>query len=160
MYIRAADENFCSLGTSTYKFPRFSKAVYSFAEKGHEITFQHGYNQAVRMKGVRLIDFLTHKQYHNEIAKSDALLFHCGIGSVIDAGEIEKPCIFVPRAKKLLEHTDDHQLELANYLAANRGASIIFPESSLTSRFKKFKSSSRKEKIRLISSIQKELFDG
>lgn len=69
--------------------------------------------------------FLPREEIIHYYKNARIVICHAGIGSIITALEMKKPVIVVPRLKKLKEHHDDHQLEIARELEkANRVAAV------------------------------------
>src|SRR5213592_1091294 len=49
--------------------------------------------------------------------EASVLVTHAGIGTLIDASGSGTPVVLVPRLSALKEHIDDHQLQIARFLA-------------------------------------------
>lgn len=53
------------------------------------------------------------------MSKSDLVITHSGVGTIINAINLKKPIIVFPRLKMYKEHVDNHQLEIAKAFAVN-----------------------------------------
>ena len=52
------------------------------------------------------------KEFNETIEKSDYIITHGGVGSIIDSLKKNKKVIAVPRLGKYNEHVNDHQVEI------------------------------------------------
>lgn len=150
---------FASLGTSTYAFPRFFEIVTDLADDGHTVFFQNGNTSIRNLHSIKHKDFLSPEEYDHQITSADALMFHCGIGCVIDAGRVNKKCLFVPRTMILGEHCDEHQIELGKFLHHYRAASVLFPDTVDFPGFKTFVGSNENSAKNMVDAIERALQD-
>lgn len=61
------------------------------------------------------------------IAESDLVIAHAGMGSTLDALEAGRRPLLIARTEQRGEHVDDHQVEIANELAARDLAEVTEP---------------------------------
>ena len=92
---------------------------------------------------VELINLITPKNmtyftfggYENEIIElcknARIIVSHAGAGSILTVFYYMKPIIIIPRLKKLNEHIDDHQLELAKVLENNKNFFVVYDMKNL-----------------------------
>jgi UDP-N-acetylglucosamine transferase subunit ALG13 len=64
----------------------------------------------------RYYRYLSYEECINCFKKSRLIIGHCGSGTAINAINFGVPLIAVPRISKFAEHSDDHQIELAEML--------------------------------------------
>lgn len=150
---------FVAVGTHEKPFNRLIKAVDEIAEKqnGFEIFVQIG-NSTYAPKHCKFKKFLSPEQYENEIKKADVVVSHSGAGSIISALANKKPLIIVPRLKKYDEHTDDHQLDIANALERMGKAIVVCDMGCLCEAIleaKKVRPDMKSSKQKLIARVKK-----
>lgn len=61
---------------------------------------------------LKIIRFTTPKQMTELIKDAAFIITHGGVGTIIEAMNLEKKIIAVPRLKKYKEHVNDHQLQI------------------------------------------------
>ncbi len=106
---------FISLGTQKFQFNRLLKYIdekIKSQEISEEVFAQIGYSTYIP-QNYEYKDFLDKKEFESIIEKSDLLITHAGVGTIIAAMKHEKPIIVVPRLSKFEEHVDNHQLQIA-----------------------------------------------
>ena len=107
---------FVVTGFHNQPFDRLVKAMETYASKTQE--------QVVIQKGPSTLDIHaaigfahTDDNKMNEFYKNARIIVgHAGIGTIMEARSRGKPIVIVPRLKKLGEHVDNHQLEIAEAL--------------------------------------------
>ncbi len=80
-----------------------------------EILIQQGYSRYVP-KNTKHFDFIPMDQAVDYIRKSELVVSHAGIGTIILCKEYGIPILILPRRKAFGEHMNDHQLEIAKAL--------------------------------------------
>ncbi|MCX8190176.1 MAG: glycosyl transferase [Candidatus Diapherotrites archaeon] len=150
---------FVAVGTHEKPFNRLIRAVDEIAESQKNIEFfvQTG-NSTYVPKHCKFKKFLSPEQYEEEIKKADVVVSHSGAGSIISALANKKPLIIVPRLKKYDEHTDDHQLDIANALERMNKAKVVCDMENLCEALlnaKKTCSKMQSSRQRLIARIKK-----
>jgi len=104
---------YVTVGTMHLDFPRLIRAADRYAAaREEEVIIQIGLGSTVPTDAT-LFDFKPREEILEIQRDARIIVTHAGIGSVIDALQMEKPLIVVPRLKKFGEHNSDHQLELA-----------------------------------------------
>lgn len=79
---------------------------------------QHG-SSGVRPRGLSNQETLSRAEFDREIAESDVIICHAGVGTLWSAlREGHKPLV-IPRLGTLGEHVNDHQLEIVEALHAD-----------------------------------------
>ena len=123
---------FATVGTTTFPFDRFSKAIKSFSSYPElDIVYQFGFSPCVKAPNVREIKFLDHAKYSRELLAADIVVSHAGIGSFIEMKRLSKQYLMIPRTSSLGEHVDDHQIELGEFLRSNYDAHVLMPSEAL-----------------------------
>ncbi|WP_448041512.1 glycosyltransferase [Bradyrhizobium liaoningense] len=68
--------------------------------------------------------FVADKDLDDAILKSDLVISHAGVGSIIKANQLNRPLILLPRLQKYGEHFDDHQLQIAQVVRHISGITV------------------------------------
>ncbi len=148
---------FISVGTHPQAFDRLLKELDSIAAKHAEFKiFAQAGNSKYKPKNFEFEKFLKGKQFDEKIQWADIVLSHGGAGTIINALLNKKPLIVVPRLKKFGEHTNDHQLDLANALEREHKVIAVFDMNELEEKILKaisFKPNLSSDKERLIKRI-------
>jgi UDP-N-acetylglucosamine transferase subunit ALG13 len=129
---------FISVGTHKQQFDRLLKAVDELIAKKvitQNVFAQTGHSKykPKRFKGKR---FLGLEEFDEKIKKCSLFITHAGEGNIGTALQLEKKMIVVPRRKKFDEHTNDHQLELADAIKKQKQAIVIANVSELENAIK------------------------
>ncbi len=124
---------FVTVGTHKQQFNRLLKAVDDFVAAGRikdSVIIQTG-NSAYSPKNCRHFKF-TGKDKIRKIQKNARVIItHAGAGTIIEALSYKKPVIVVPRLKKFGEHTDDHQIDLADNLSRHGIVETVYDVNTL-----------------------------
>ena len=102
------------LGTQNNSFHRLLDEVEKNIENGNikeEVIVQAGFTKYESNK-MNIFDEISRDKMDDLINKSDFIITHAGVGSIINALKKEKKVIVVPRLKKYNEHVNDHQLDI------------------------------------------------
>ena len=97
------------LGTQKQQFNRLLSYLEDIDVKD-DIIIQKGYTTY----NGKYKSFMFDNNLNLIIKKSDIIITHGGIGSIMECLEFKKKVIVVPRLKKYNEHVDNHQLEIVN----------------------------------------------
>ena len=73
-------------------------------------------------------------EFEELVKKSELIVSHAGIGTVLTAARFSKPILLVPRKASLGEHRNDHQLATVRNLEGRPGILIAFDENELLVR--------------------------
>ena len=90
-----------------------------------------GAYEPVNMKWTRT---LSQVGFAETLRHSSLVIAHAGMGTVIAAGELGKAVVVLPRLKALGEHTTDHQLHTARWLADRPGVFVAMSEDDLNAK--------------------------
>ena len=66
---------------------------------------------------IEVVPFMSPPEFRQRLAEADAIIAHAGMGSIINALELGKPIVVVPRRSALGETRNDHQVATARRLA-------------------------------------------
>jgi len=68
---------------------------------------------------------MPHQDYQRRLAECTLFVAHVGMGSILQALEIAKQMLLLPRHASLREHTTDHQLHTADKFRDIKGLLIV-----------------------------------
>ena len=129
---------FVTVGNDFRDFSRLIKEIDEIApDIPDEIVIQTGYSR-YRPKNGRCFDFVPIDAATEYIKRSELVISHAGIGTIILCQEYGIPIIILPRRKKYNEHMNDHQMEIAKMLEEKRNANVhvIYEERQLHDKVK------------------------
>jgi beta-1,4-N-acetylglucosaminyltransferase len=97
-----------------------------------EIVIQRGYSRYLPKK-IKHFDFVSMNKAVEYIQKSQLVVSHAGIGTIILCKKYGIPILILPRRKVYGEHMNDHQLEIAKALEKREGENIyvVYEEDQL-----------------------------
>jgi len=124
---------FVTVGNHFQEFDRLLKKVDEIAPRiPHEIVIQKGYSKYIP-RNTKHFDFVPMDEAMNYIQRSDLVISHAGIGTIILCKENGIPLIIFPRRKKYGEHGTDHQVEIAEALKerGDKNIYILYEENRL-----------------------------
>jgi len=117
---------FVTIGNATQGFRRLLAAVDELTERGifrgEPVFIQTGHNPDFHPKHCEFKPFLPMNEFDQCMEKADLIICHGGC-TQLQAVRLGKVPVVMPRRKKYGEHVNDHQLQLAEALAAE-GRSI------------------------------------
>lgn len=97
---------------STYPFDRLTQQIDEINKnKKYNIFAQIGESEYIP-KNIKFAKFLEYEEITTQIKKSDIVITHAGVGTIIDVLAQNKKLILFPRLKKYNEAIDDHQIEI------------------------------------------------
>ncbi len=110
------------LGTQNNSFKRLLTKIDNLIESGvikEETIVQAGYTKysSSRMK---IFDFISKEELQRYIKKSNFIITHGGVGSILMSLRNDKKVIAIPRLHSYHEHVNDHQKEIVE-LFNNKG---------------------------------------
>lgn len=129
------------MGNHNQGFDRLIKKMDDIASRIDEkVIMQTGYT-GYKPKNADYFSFLDSFEEIRKLNRdARVVVSHAGVGSIITALEEGTPVVIVPRRKKYDEHTDDHQLEIAEAMANNPKIKVVYDvvdlENCLRSSFK------------------------
>jgi UDP-N-acetylglucosamine transferase subunit ALG13 len=106
---------FLTVGTHPQQFDRLLKKVDELIEKGiikEEVFGQIGHTD-YKPKNYKYEKFIGLEEFGKRMKEANLIITHGGEGNIGMAIQLKKNMVIVPRLKKFGEHTNDHQLELA-----------------------------------------------
>jgi len=122
---------FVTIG-SLFPFDRLVRLIDDLVPAMPEETFfaqiGEGAYQPVNMPFERL---LTREAFTQKLEEADVIIAHAGMGSVITAMELGKPIVLIPRILEQGEHTTDHQMATARWLADRPGVHVCMKDAEL-----------------------------
>ena len=102
------------LGTQNNDFSRLLKEIDNLIDKHvikDEVVVQAGYTK-YESKNMKIFDLIPKDKLLSLQQKSDLIITHGGVGSIISSIEKGKKVIAVPRKHEYLEHVNNHQEEI------------------------------------------------
>jgi UDP-N-acetylglucosamine transferase subunit ALG13 len=119
---------FVTVGTQL-PFDRLIKAIDQWCLKNpeEEVFAQIGPSNFLP-QNMRFSDFITPSEVEEYSKKSDLIIAHAGMGSVLTALRFQKPVMIVPRQASYDEHRNDHQLATAKWLQSLDGITVAWDE--------------------------------
>lgn len=66
---------------------------------------------------LKVLPFMAPPEYRERMASADAIIAHAGMGSILNALELAKPIVVIPRLSQLGETRNDHQVGTAKRLS-------------------------------------------
>ncbi len=145
---------FVSVGTHPQPFDRLLRELDGLLESGNlnaEIFAQSG-ACAYKPEHFRAKPFLSQKEYDRRMKEARIIIAHGGAGTIINALLLKKPVVVVPRLQRYGEHTNDHQLDLAEALAKRKKTLYVKDMKELGEAIKKahsFRPSSASDREKL-----------
>jgi len=104
---------YVTVGTMFLDFPRLIHKMDAIAaDTGERVVIQIGLGKTFPQHS-EYFDFKPREEVLAMQRAARVIVCHAGIGSVMDALEVRRPVIVVPRFKRLHEHMTDHQLDIA-----------------------------------------------
>jgi UDP-N-acetylglucosamine transferase subunit ALG13 len=150
---------FVTVGTHYQGFERLIKAVDELIKKGkikEDVTIQIGYSNYIP-ENCKWFRFLDSGDFIKFLKKSNIVITHGGIGSIVIPLQLKKTVIVVPRYKKFLEHTNDHQLQITKYLENQKKIIAVYDINNLEKaivKAKNFSPTKLKRKNKIINLIE------
>jgi UDP-N-acetylglucosamine transferase subunit ALG13 len=128
-----------TVGTHNQGFPRLIKTIDNLAVHIKEkIIIQTGYTN-YEPRNCEWFKFIPYEKFIELIKKSNLIITHGGIGSIMISLQLKKPTIVVPRLKKFYEHIDDHQLQIAKELEKQKRVIVVYDIKDLKKTIKQSK---------------------
>lgn len=105
---------FVTLGTHELGFKRMLEYLEKMDIK-EEVFIQSG-NTEFKSEKYKITQFLSPSEFEECIEKSDLIITHGGVGSILTALKRKKKVIVMARLQEYNEHNDNHQLEICEKL--------------------------------------------
>ena len=109
---------FVCVGSRKFQFDRLLKKIDELIDAGiiQEKVYAQIGASTYKPKMYAYKDFLSNDDFRHYQNEADLIVTHGGTGAVIGALKLGKQVIVVPRLSKYKEHSDDHQLQVAEVL--------------------------------------------
>ncbi len=106
---------FIVLGTQKFQLNRLLKLIDDYISRDiiKEPVFAQIGNSTYEPENYQYVRFMSKEEFDATVKRSDLLITHSGVGSIITALKADKAVVVYPRLKKYKEHVDDHQLDIA-----------------------------------------------
>jgi UDP-N-acetylglucosamine transferase subunit ALG13 len=112
---------FVTVGNATQGFRRLLEAVDALGGtpilSGEEIVMQTGHNDDFHPKHSRIEPFLSMERFQARMGEARLIICHGGCGTLLQAIQLGKKPVAMPRLARYGEHVNDHQLQLIRALA-------------------------------------------
>ncbi|MBR8826878.1 MAG: hypothetical protein DSM107014_03065 [Gomphosphaeria aponina SAG 52.96 = DSM 107014] len=116
---------------SQLPFERLVRVVDEWAAVNNQkVQAQIGKSQ-YQPKYIKGVDFIQPRQYDKLFKKARVVIAHAGTGVIMNALELQKPIIVMPRQEKFLEHRNDHQMATAIRFKELLGVYVAMNEEEL-----------------------------
>lgn len=138
------------LGTQNKQFTRLLGQIEELKRKKiikGEIIVQSGHTK-FESDLLELRPTIPHAEILKIIKKSDLVISHGGVGTIMDVLEKNKKIIVAPRLKKYNEHDNDHQLEIVDYFSKKGYILPLYEEDDLEQVLEQVKTYEFKKYIR------------
>jgi len=132
---------FITVGTLPNDFSRLLSKVDELIERGvinGRVFAQIGYSRYIP-KNYEYTDFLDLDKFEDVIKKSEMVITHGGVGSIMSALKNDKRTIVVPRYRKFREIADDHQLDITRELEREGKIVAVYDIDDLEEAIRKAK---------------------
>lgn len=103
---------FISCGTQEHQFKRMFDYLRS-NQPDAEVVAQYGHTKTDEFSK---LDFAFSPDFNKYLEQADLIITHGGVGTIMQALNLNKKVIAVARLEKFAEHVDDHQLEIVTKL--------------------------------------------
>ncbi len=132
---------FLTVGT-VLPFDRLVKAVDKAVADGlitAPVFAQIG-NSNLKPDNMEYAKMLSKDDFNKNMAESEYLISHAGIGSMVTALEFGKRMLVMPRLKRLKEHVDDHQVFSAEKFEELGHVLVAYDQSELPAKLRDLES--------------------
>lgn len=120
---------------SVFPFDRLVRAMdeWAAARPGEELVAQIGRGD-YEPRHMRWSRLFPREEYEATVARARLVVAHAGVGTVVTASRFGRPVVVLPRLRRHGEHTSDHQVETAGWLAAKPGIYVAGGEREIPAR--------------------------
>jgi UDP-N-acetylglucosamine transferase subunit ALG13 len=116
-------------------FDRLVRAVDTWAARGgNDGVFAQIGRSAYRPAHLRYTEFLDPRAFREAFTDAGVIVAHAGMGTIINALELRKPILVMPRRGDLAETRNDHQLATAQRFRELGLVEVALDERELTDR--------------------------
>ena len=99
-------------------------------------------------------------EYRAALRECDLFVAHVGMGSILQALELGKPMLLMPRRAALGEHTSDHQAHTARVFADREGITIVDEADDLRAALSRFEARPAAARGPVASAASPDLING
>ncbi len=117
---------YVTVGTLFLDFPRLINEVDRIAASYDELVIVQKGLGTTSPSHCQYFDFKPREEILRLQQQARVIVAHAGIGSVLDALNVRRPLIVVPRLKKYGEHLTDHQIDLARGIERRGWGRVIW----------------------------------
>lgn len=124
---------FVTVGTHDQGFERLVRKIDELVEEKkikEKVIVQTGYTE-YKPRKCKWFKFVSPGEFEKMCEKSDLIITHAGVGSIMTCLKLGKTAIVVPRLKKFNEHRDDHQLQITKELEKQGKILAVYDIDSL-----------------------------
>ena len=89
---------------------------WAIAEGRNDVVAQIGPSD-FEPRAVKVLPFMAPPEFRERMASADAIIAHAGMGSILNALELAKPIVVIPRLSRLGETRNEHQVGTAKRLS-------------------------------------------
>lgn len=119
---------FVTLGTiEGYRFDRLVDAVLSSGVADDKTIWQLGDTMRGGLPGT-VYEHMPADAFEDAVTQSDVVITHAGVGTILQALELGKYPVVVPRSGDRKEHVDNHQFQIADKVRQMGVGSVLRPE--------------------------------
>ena len=112
----------------------FDRLIYKlddfFKDNQEEVFAQIGPSEIIP-KNMKYADFIKPSDIDDFYSKTELVIAHAGMGSILTALKYKKPVLVVPRRASLGEHRNEHQLATANWVKELPGVFVAMDEHEM-----------------------------
>lgn len=129
---------FVTIGSAVkgIEFTRLIKKMDEIAEKiNEEMVMQIG-TIPYEPQNAQYFRYVSYQENLAYFRKASLVVGHSGTGTILNALRFQVPIVVVPRRHRYGEHTDDHQVELAQRLVGNELIKVVLEIEDLESAVK------------------------
>ena len=117
-----------SVGNSRCPMPRLLTLVCAFAEQlPQPIYVQYGHN-SFDCKKVESFGFLSEVEFGKHMSKAAVIVLHGGAVSILQANQLGRVPVVMPRRREMGEHIDNHQISLCRKFS-EAGKIVVLEEA-------------------------------
>lgn len=128
-----------TVGNTEFKFNRLFKIIDQLCDEkvldGKKIIAQMGHSDYVP-KNYDSFKFIQNDKFKEYLKKSDYVITHSGVGTIIGCLKNNKKTIVFPRLRKFYEHVDDHQIEIAESFGKSNYVLVAYDFETLKQHVK------------------------
>jgi len=122
---------YVTVGTMFMDFPRLIRAMDAIAlDTGEHVIVQYGMGTTIP-EHCESFAFRPREEVLRIQREARLVVSHAGIGCVLDAIELQRPLLAVPRLKSLGEHMDGHQVQIAEAVQRRGWGRMIMDTNEL-----------------------------